>query len=37
MGIEIMDQVKDVDVIIVPIGGAGLIAGELQINNRNQV
>jgi threonine dehydratase len=27
MGIEIMDQVKDVDVILVPIGGAGLIAG----------
>ena len=27
MGIEILDQVKDVDVILVPIGGAGLIAG----------
>jgi len=27
MGIEIMDQVKDVDVILVPVGGAGLIAG----------
>jgi len=29
MGIEIMDQVKDVDVILVPVGGAGLIAGAL--------
>lgn len=28
MGIEILDQVKDVDVILVPIGGAGLIAGN---------
>ena len=27
MGIEILDQVKDVDCILVPIGGAGLIAG----------
>lgn len=27
MGIEILDQVKDVEVILVPIGGAGLIAG----------
>lgn len=27
MGIEILDQVKDVDVILVPVGGAGLIAG----------
>lgn len=27
MGIEIMEQVKDMDVVIVPIGGAGLIAG----------
>jgi threonine dehydratase len=27
MGIEIMEQVRDVDVVIVPIGGAGLIAG----------
>jgi threonine dehydratase len=27
MGIEILDQAKDVDVILVPIGGAGLIAG----------
>eukprot|EP00428_Durinskia_dybowskii_P063089 CAMPEP_0170387038 /NCGR_PEP_ID=MMETSP0117_2-20130122/17352_1 /TAXON_ID=400756 /ORGANISM="Durinskia baltica, Strain CSIRO CS-38" /LENGTH=394 /DNA_ID=CAMNT_0010642895 /DNA_START=234 /DNA_END=1418 /DNA_ORIENTATION=- len=27
MGIEILEQVKDVDVIVVPIGGAGLIAG----------
>lgn len=29
MGIEILDQVKDVDVILVPIGGAGLIAGHI--------
>lgn len=28
MGIEIMEQVKDMDVVIVPIGGAGLIAGN---------
>jgi threonine dehydratase len=27
MGIEIVDQVKDVDAVIVPVGGAGLIAG----------
>src|SRR6266540_5203377 len=27
MGIEIIDQVKDVDAVIVPLGGAGLLAG----------
>lgn len=27
MGIEILEQVPDVDVIVVPVGGAGLIAG----------
>jgi len=27
MGIEILEQVNDVDVILVPVGGAGLIAG----------
>jgi threonine synthase len=27
MGIEIVDQVKDVDAVIVPVGRAGLIAG----------
>ena len=27
MGIEILDQVKDPDAVIVPVGGAGLIAG----------
>ena len=27
MGIEIIDQVKEVDAIIVPVGGSGLIAG----------
>lgn len=27
MGIEILEQVRDVDVILVPVGGAGLIAG----------
>ena len=27
MGIEIVDQIKDVDAVIVPVGGAGLIAG----------
>jgi threonine dehydratase len=28
MGIEILEQVKDVEVILVPVGGAGLIAGK---------
>ena len=27
MGLEIIDQVPDVDAVIVPVGGAGLIAG----------
>jgi threonine dehydratase len=27
MGVEILEQVKDIDVILVPVGGAGLIAG----------
>src|SRR5437763_3969639 len=27
MGLEILDQVKDVDAVIVPVGGSGLIAG----------
>src|SRR3982074_457028 len=27
MGLEIMEQVPDVDLVIVPVGGAGLIAG----------
>jgi threonine dehydratase len=27
MGIEIIDQVKDVDAVIVPVGGSGLVAG----------
>ena len=27
MGIEIVDQIKDVDAVIVPVGGGGLIAG----------
>jgi len=27
MGIEILDQVTDIDAVIVPVGGAGLIAG----------
>jgi len=27
MGIEILEQVPDVDVVVVPVGGAGLIAG----------
>lgn len=31
MGIEILEQVSDVDAILVPIGGAGLIAGTLII------
>ncbi len=28
MGVEILEQVSNVDVILVPVGGAGLIAGE---------
>jgi threonine dehydratase len=27
MGIEIIDQVKDIDAVVVPVGGAGLLAG----------
>ena len=27
MGLEILDQMQDVDVVLVPVGGAGLIAG----------
>jgi threonine dehydratase len=27
MALEILDQVPDVDVIVVPVGGCGLIAG----------
>ena len=27
LGLEILDQVKDIDAVIVPVGGAGLIAG----------
>lgn len=27
MGIEILEQVPNVDVVLVPVGGAGLIAG----------
>jgi threonine dehydratase len=27
MGIEIIDQVKDIDAVIIPVGGSGLIAG----------
>lgn len=27
MGLEILEQVEDVDAIIVPVGGCGLIAG----------
>ena len=27
MGLEIMEQVKDVDAVIIPVGGGGLIAG----------
>src|SRR5256714_6020403 len=34
MGIEIIDQVKDLDAVIVPVGGAGLIAGvSLAVKN----
>jgi threonine dehydratase len=35
MGLEILDQVPDADAVIIPIGGAGLIAGaSLAIKNR---
>lgn len=27
IGLEILEQIKDVDAIVVPIGGGGLIAG----------
>ena len=27
MGIEIMEQVPDVDAVVVPVGGGGLVAG----------
>ena len=27
MGLEILEQLKDIDVVLVPVGGAGLIAG----------
>ena len=27
MGLEIMEQVKNVDAVIIPVGGGGLIAG----------
>lgn len=34
LGLEILEQVKDVDAVIVPVGGAGLIAGvSLAIKN----
>jgi threonine dehydratase len=34
LGLEILDQVKDIDAVIVPVGGAGLIAGvSLAIKN----
>jgi threonine dehydratase len=34
MGIEVIEQVKDVDAVIVPVGGAGLLAGvSLAVKN----
>jgi len=34
LGLEILDQVKDIDAVVVPVGGAGLIAGvSLAIKN----
>ena len=27
MGLEIVEQVKDIDAVIIPVGGGGLIAG----------
>jgi threonine dehydratase len=27
MGLEVLDQVPDLDAIVVPVGGGGLIAG----------
>lgn len=36
MGLEIMEQVEDVDAVIIPIGGGGLIAGSaLAVKNMN--
>ena len=36
MGLEIMEQVPDVDAVVVPVGGAGLIAGiSLAIKSLN--
>lgn len=29
MGIEILEQVPDVDAVLIPVGGAGLIAGYI--------
>jgi threonine dehydratase len=28
MGLEVLDQVPDLDAIVVPVGGGGLIAGD---------
>ena len=28
MGLEILDQVPDLDAVVIPIGGGGLIAGK---------
>ena len=27
MGLEIVEQVKDIDAVVIPVGGGGLIAG----------
>ena len=32
MGLEILDQVPDLDAIVIPVGGGGLIAGHIQGN-----
>jgi threonine dehydratase len=30
MGLEVLDQVPDMDAIVVPVGGGGLIAGDVR-------
>ena len=31
MGLEVLDQVPDLDAIVVPVGGGGLIAGTVGV------
>lgn len=36
IGLEILDQLKDVDVVLVPVGGGGLISGVAYAIKRMQ-